>query len=161
LRHIVNLNNQDFNGVIIAILSRGENLVVKIESSLDYYNENTSEFREVFSIVDTENSYFDTTFSVDLSDLSIMNKHNLKTVDKLNKSSFDKILRKFLHFMLSGFLDENKKLDYINPSGKILGKEELFNMIDASLDIWLTAGRFDNKFCQYFGKYLKKLCFNC
>lgn len=35
---------------------------------------------------------------------------------------------------------------YVHTSGKILDHKELFNMIDASLDMWLTAGRFNDKF---------------
>ncbi len=34
----------------------------------------------------------------------------------------------------------------IPPSGKLLGKEELQNMVDASLDGWLTTGRFNKEF---------------
>ncbi len=47
-----------------------------------------------------------------------------------------------------------KQFDYIPPSGKLLGEEELLNMIDASLDMWLTAGRFNREFEQKFSKYL-------
>ena len=49
---------------------------------------------------------------------------------------------------------EKKKFDYIPPSGKLLGEEELLNMIDASLDMWLTAGRFNTEFEKKFAKYL-------
>ena len=49
---------------------------------------------------------------------------------------------------------EKRKFDYIPPSGKLLGEEELLNMIDASLDMWLTAGRFNKEFEQKFSKYL-------
>ncbi len=34
----------------------------------------------------------------------------------------------------------------IPPSGKVLGSEELRNMVDAALDGWLTAGRFNQQF---------------
>lgn len=34
----------------------------------------------------------------------------------------------------------------IPPSGKVLGKEELMNMVEASLDGWLTTGRFNLQF---------------
>ena len=47
-----------------------------------------------------------------------------------------------------------REFDYIPPSGKLLGEEELLNMIDASLDMWLTAGRFNREFEQKFAKYL-------
>lgn len=47
-----------------------------------------------------------------------------------------------------------REFDYIPPSGKLLGEEELMNMIDASLDMWLTAGRFNKEFESKFAKYL-------
>lgn len=47
-----------------------------------------------------------------------------------------------------------KEFKYIPPSGKLLGEEELLNMIDASLDMWLTAGRFNAEFEKKFAKYL-------
>ena len=34
----------------------------------------------------------------------------------------------------------------IPPSGKLIGAEELKNMVDASLDGWLTTGRFNEQF---------------
>ena len=47
-----------------------------------------------------------------------------------------------------------REFDYIPPSGKLLGEEELLNMIDASLDMWLTTGRFNQKFEKEFAEYL-------
>src|SRR5262245_37275741 len=35
---------------------------------------------------------------------------------------------------------------YIPPSGKILDAEDLRNLLDASLDMWLTAGRYAGEF---------------
>ena len=49
---------------------------------------------------------------------------------------------------------KKRVFDYIPPSGKLLGEEELLNMIDASLDMWLTAGRFNKEFETKFAKYL-------
>lgn len=46
------------------------------------------------------------------------------------------------------------KEGYIPASGKTLGSEELCNMIDASLDMWLTAGRFNDEFEKKFAQYL-------
>ncbi|NQY80269.1 MAG: lipopolysaccharide biosynthesis protein RfbH [Candidatus Caenarcaniphilales bacterium] len=40
----------------------------------------------------------------------------------------------------------NKKKQYIPVSGKVLNSELLENLIDASLDMWLTTGRFNKKF---------------
>jgi len=50
---------------------------------------------------------------------------------------------------------------YIPPSGKVLDAEDCAHLIDASLDMWLTAGRFASRFepelANKFGKKLSKL----
>lgn len=47
-----------------------------------------------------------------------------------------------------------RKGNYIPASGKVLGSEELCNMIDASLDMWLTTGRFNDEFERKFAEKL-------
>jgi len=42
----------------------------------------------------------------------------------------------------------------IPPSGKVIGASELKNMVEASLDGWLTTGRFNDAFEQRLAKYL-------
>lgn len=49
---------------------------------------------------------------------------------------------------------DKRKGKYIPASGKVLGSKELCNMIDASLDMWLTTGRFNDEFEKKFAKYL-------
>ena len=54
-------------------------------------------------------------------------------------------------------LEEEKnasKMKYIPASGKSVGYEELANMIEASLDMWLTAGRFNDEFEKAFAEKL-------
>ena len=42
----------------------------------------------------------------------------------------------------------------IPPSGKLLGEEEIQNMVAASLDAWLTTGRFNKEFEEKLANYL-------
>ena len=42
----------------------------------------------------------------------------------------------------------------IPPSGKVLGVEELKNMVEASLDGWLTTGRFNAEFEKKLAKFI-------
>ena len=42
----------------------------------------------------------------------------------------------------------------IPPSGKLIGEEELQNMVSASLDGWLTTGRFNKEFEEKLAKFL-------
>ena len=51
-------------------------------------------------------------------------------------------------------LKNKEKSSYTSVSGKVLGIEELDNMVDASLDMWLTAGRFNDLFEKEFARYL-------
>lgn len=68
------------------------------------------------------------------------------------------LLRKTIGF-LAGLYYKTAKPDvktgkYIAVSGKALGQEELKNMVDASLDMWLTAGRFNDTFEKNFASFL-------
>ncbi|MBO4643796.1 MAG: lipopolysaccharide biosynthesis protein RfbH [Alphaproteobacteria bacterium] len=49
---------------------------------------------------------------------------------------------------------DKKRQGYIPASGKKLGEEELCNMVEASLDMWLTAGRFNAEFEKKFAEKL-------
>ncbi len=49
---------------------------------------------------------------------------------------------------------KKREFKYIPPSGKLLDEQDLLNMIDASLDMWLTAGRFNDQFEKEFAQFL-------
>ena len=70
----------------------------------------------------------------------------------------EKILRYFVKLAAKIYYHsvfaKKKNFKYIPASGKLLDFKELENMIDASLDMWLTSGRFNDKFEKEFAKYL-------
>jgi len=43
---------------------------------------------------------------------------------------------------------------YVNYSGRVFDEKELLNLIDSSLEFWLTGGRYDSAFCESLSKYL-------
>ena len=45
-------------------------------------------------------------------------------------------------------------ISIVPPSGKLIGVEELKKMVEASLDGWLTAGRFNEEFEQKLAKFI-------
>jgi CDP-6-deoxy-D-xylo-4-hexulose-3-dehydrase len=70
-------------------------------------------------------------------------------------------IRKEIKNLVTEFAELNyqKKAFYpgetvIPPSGKVLGKEEITNMVDASLDGWLTTGRFNEAFEKKLAEFL-------
>lgn len=78
--------------------------------------------------------------------------------ETVNKSE---VLRKEIAKLVEKFAEDKYKatqfepgVSIIPPSGKVLGKEELLNMVDASLDGWLTTGRFNEKFEKRLAEFL-------
>lgn len=55
-------------------------------------------------------------------------------------------------------VNRSKKLipgeSYIPPSGKVVDSYDLANIIDASLDMWLTSGRYGDEFEREFPKFI-------
>ena len=49
---------------------------------------------------------------------------------------------------------QTSKTKYIPASGKIIDEKDLDNMIDSSLDMWLTAGRFNDEFEKKLSEFL-------
>ena len=74
------------------------------------------------------------------------------------KSLLSKIIKSGIKILAGAYYSlmqpDKRKSNYIPASGKVLGVEELNNMIDASLDMWLTTGRFNDEFEKRFAKYL-------
>ena len=70
----------------------------------------------------------------------------------------EKFLRKFILYAAILYYKvvqpDKKRGPYVAVSGKVLGENELCNMIDASLDMWLTTGRFNDEFEKKFAKFL-------
>ena len=74
------------------------------------------------------------------------------------------VLREFtkasakLYFKSQQMFSEQKtqtsKTKYIPASGKIIDEKDLDNMIDSSLDMWLTTGRFNDEFEKKLSEFL-------
>ncbi len=69
-----------------------------------------------------------------------------------------------LRIEIAGLVEQYAAIEYtekkfiagqtvVPPAGKVLGAKELQYMVDASLDGWLTAGRFNEKFEKSLGEY--------
>ena len=59
------------------------------------------------------------------------------------------------HFEKNDFIEN---ISSIPVSGKCIGKEELKNMVEASLDGWLTTGRFNDEFQKKLSEFLGVKC---
>ena len=66
------------------------------------------------------------------------------------RSQMRKLAKQYVDLVNSEKASEPKR--YIPASGKDIGVEEVQNMVDASLDMWLTAGRFNDEFEKSFAE---------
>ena len=94
----------------------------------------------------TSHIRLDKTFNLHISRLE-------KPVVKLNDQGYERALRGLIALDIPQLsaLKHNAKpflpgTTVVPPSGKVIGAQELKNMVDASLDGWLTTGRFNAEF---------------
>ena len=109
-----------------------------------------------------EESNFIGDFFVKLDKLYSVPQKSCRKIGRVKKECLDRILREFVKYSANIYFfnfHKNKILKTIPPSGKILDEDDLDNLIDASLDMWLTAGRFAEKFEKEFSNFLgRKYC---
>ncbi len=81
------------------------------------------------------------------------------------KISADQFIKDKIRKQILSLVEEYAQLEFANkkfvpgqtvvpPSGKLIGASELQNMVEASLDGWLTTGRFNDLFEQKLAKFI-------
>ena len=82
-------------------------------------------------------------------------------VGRIGRESLDTLLRKVLAFQVENFdkgVRPPKKFipgeSHVPVSGKVIGTPEIQNMVDSSLDAWLTTGRFNDAFEKRLAEFL-------
>ena len=73
-------------------------------------------------------------------------KYNITEIESFVKNTLDK------NNVKSSFIPGET---LIPPSGKLIGYEEVKNMVLASFDGWLTTGRFNKEFQEKLSEFLK------
>lgn len=87
--------------------------------------------------------------TISVSHPQIINKVSCRATHGVSKKEFlEHVLRMFVKFSAAVYFEGSSPKDSpaIPSSGKVIDGEDLANMIDASLDMWLTAGRFNSEF---------------
>ncbi|KRE75860.1 hypothetical protein ASL11_00805 [Paenibacillus sp. Soil750] len=79
-----------------------------------------------------------------------------------DKEIIDKVLRQEIFCKVKNYYDVfHKKNDNFNPNstqlpygGRVFDEKEMINLVDSSLDFWLTAGRFNKQFEKEFAEFI-------
>lgn len=84
-----------------------------------------------------------------------------KPVARLSDKCYENVLRRLVTMDIPNLAElKYRPKDFtggssvIPPSGKVLGASELKNMVEASLDGWLTTGRFNKEFERRFAEFV-------
>lgn len=153
--NIVNLKDS----LLIVLDSKGQDILCAVIAE-DEKNVNYSSL--IIKNSDLEKGSLKNEGIIKLEKLYYIPSNICEKVGTVKKEFLGKMLRAFTKYASNIYYDnfyKEKILDKIPPSGKILDKHDLFNLIDASLDMWLTTGRFAEEFENKFPKILgKKYC---
>jgi CDP-6-deoxy-D-xylo-4-hexulose-3-dehydrase len=92
---------------------------------------------------------------VQLDRIISLNQNTCRRAGSLKSDKLDKILRLFTRYAASIYFNnfhKPRERKNIPAAGKLTDEDDLFNAIDASLDMWLTAGRFAQAFESRFSE---------
>jgi len=124
-----------------------------------YANEATS---VLISQEDISEGRIRSTSVIRVHKLAIIEARLCKWVARLGTKKIDEILRKLafiptkahfqsIHKSDSSFIPGKSRINY---AGRVYDEKEMINLVDASLDFWLTTGRYAEKFEKNFAKFL-------
>lgn len=84
-----------------------------------------------------------------------------RAIARINTAKLDGVLRRATAFQVRNFASQKYApttfmpgKSVVPPSGKVIGEAELVHMVEASLDGWLTTGRFNDAFEKRLSEYL-------
>lgn len=145
----------DTKGVVIDDLKNSDNLLISYLLPKDVNVKGN--FTERIFNSDLENGTLKSSHILLLDHINTIKSSNCEKIAELNRNKLDKVLRTYAHYNSEIYFKnivQRGSRDYIPASGKVLDQKELFNMIDASYDMWLTAGRFEEAFTEKFAQLL-------
>jgi CDP-6-deoxy-D-xylo-4-hexulose-3-dehydrase len=98
--------------------------------------------------------------SVDVQSVSKkVGRLSTRKIDEILRSMFHKLVEKHHQYVHKKDTDFIPGKTYIRYAGRFYDADEMKNLTDASLDFWLTAGRFAKQFEQEFAQFLNaKYC---
>lgn len=133
--------------------------VAYISTEVDTYSDNASAVK--ISAADLVNGSLKRESIVRVDKVITVHRKHCRKVATLNAKKLDEVLRRATAFNVENFAANKFNAptfvggtSVIPPSGKVLGAKELQLMVEASLDGWLTTGRFNDAFEKRLGAYL-------
>ncbi len=86
--------------------------------------------------------------------LQYMKEHQNYTAQSIKKQIFQQTKKFYKTVHEPKSFEQNKTKTAIPYAGRVFDEKEMINAVDASLDFWLTLGKYDSLFCKKFSEYL-------
>jgi CDP-6-deoxy-D-xylo-4-hexulose-3-dehydrase len=112
-------------------------------------SDDSFEYATLISKADLKEGNIEYEGLLELDTLFHLKGTDCRKIGAVTSEKLGEVLRLFAKYASSIYFDSfhrNQKPGNIAASGKVLDQSDLSNMIDASLDMWLTAGRFAEEF---------------
>lgn len=153
-------------GLILSEKSEYEQdyIVAYITAENDKYID--SEFAVRFDHKDLQKGFvkFQSTVRTDRT-VPVSEKYILRAnVGRLKKAKLEHILKTWVKFVTKNYYEAIHLPDQhaefipdksrVNYAGRVFDEKEIFNLVDASLEFWLTYGRYSREFEKKFSEYL-------
>jgi len=110
---------------------------------------------------DTVSGSLEGSYLLELDRLSSASAGTCEKVAELDRDRLEAVIRKLSKLFPVVYHDLFHKAgpfvpgeSRVNYAGRVWDESEIRNLIDASLDFWLTAGRFEKNFCRKLSEYL-------
>lgn len=91
----------------------------------------------------------------------VINKNICRWAAAVKKDKLDQILRKMAHLITRNHYhaihkknDGFKEGNHINYGGRVFDEKEMINLVDSSLEFWLTYGRYSKEFEEKLAEFL-------
>jgi len=159
---IVTINYQKIRPCLIIKESISDYLVLFLSENTKNYNPDDTCL--IIDNANLENGFIERNYIVQTLQSCLVSKELI--VDKLakvNKNSMEKIIKNQVFLYTNIYYDhvhkniDNQFIDGItrtNYAGRVFDNNELLNLVDASLEFWLTYGKFSKMFEKQLSKFL-------
>lgn len=160
--HIIQYEDEGINSYGVIITKFSNKFIVANLAKPD--NPDDKSFSFTLSSNDLPDSFDIEKFSINMNDIQTIKRNQIKrNITSLNRKQIEELLKiwakmlaktyyESVHLpMYSNFYPGKTKINY---GGRVFDEKEIDNLVNASLDFWLTTGKYSQAFEKNFAQFL-------
>ncbi|MEC0227951.1 lipopolysaccharide biosynthesis protein RfbH [Paenibacillus alba] len=153
LGQLIQLRQDDRRAIITEIRNNGIQAILIVDAP-----QTDEQFQIIFSFESSQRAEL-----IDIRNkISIVSNDIIEVLGEISKDAFEKLLRLDILSKVDMFYNLfhkkdnqfDQELTSLSYGGRVYDEKEMKSLVDASLDFWLTAGRYNKRFEQEFAAFL-------